>query len=414
MALSLVLGVLAAVLTLAFCEVTQGLIDGRTLELIRWTAPTFLLAAPASVSLALLQRELDFRKQSIVDILSMVANVVVSVAGALAGLEGISLVLGMVAQMSSQALLLGIAARPPWPRFHRAELRDLRRFGIPASTAALATVATKNIDYVIIGARLNAVGVGLYWRAFQLGVEYQGKISGVLLKVAFPLFSRARDLDAVRELRRRIVRLHAVLLFPLLGLLVVIAPTFVPWLYGERWAGAAELTQWLALAGAAQVVGTGTGPLMLAMNHPRPLRNWNVATLVGLAVVVLVAAGQGVTTAAAAVAIYRVIWFLLGQYYMVERLIGIRLIDTIRDDVIPAGSATLGAMAVGEVVLRALDGAGAGPFPIIVAVSAVVLVLYAVVLRLAFRDAAADVTKLAWRFVPRRLVPARYANASTV
>jgi O-antigen/teichoic acid export membrane protein len=229
----------------------------------------------------------------------------------------------------------------------------------------------------------------------------------VLLKVAFPIFSRATDRDAIRELRRRIVRLHAVLLFPLLGLLVILAPTMVPFLYGPDWAGAAELTQWLALAGASQVVGTGTGPLMLATGHPEALRNWNLLTLVALAAVVLVASGGGVLTAAIAVAIFRAVWFVLGQWYLVQRLLGIRVVDTLRDDVLPAGVATVAAMAAGELVLRGLRGAGAGDLVLMVAVTAALLPVYWLVRRLAFHEAAADVGRLASRFLPQRAVASR-------
>jgi O-antigen/teichoic acid export membrane protein len=334
----------------------------------------------------------------------MAANAAVAVTLAAAGFEGEAIVFGVLAQMATQALGLAVYKRPPLPRLHRDELRELRRFGMPAATASLATVATRNVDYVILGARLSARGVGLYWRAFQLGVEYQGKVSGVLLKVAFPIFSRATDRDAIRELRRRIVRLHAVLLFPLLGLLVVIAPTMVPFVYGPDWKGAAELTQWLALAGAAQVVGTGTGPLMLATGHPKALRDWNVLTLVALAAVVLAASGGGVLTAAIAVAIFRCVWFVLGQWFLVQRLLDIRVVDTLRDDVLPAGLATAAAMAAGELALRGLRGVGAGDLLLMAGVAVVLLPVYALVLRLAFRDAAADVARLAARFVPQRML----------
>ena len=68
-------------------------------------------------------------------------------------------------------------------------------FGGPASGAGLLHVAITNVDYTILAARLSAAQVGFYWRAFQIGVVYQDKISGIMMRLAFPIYSRTRDLD---------------------------------------------------------------------------------------------------------------------------------------------------------------------------------------------------------------------------
>lgn len=402
MTISLGLGLILALVTWLATVVLRGSIDDITLDLVRLMGIAFLVAAPSAVPQALLQRRLDFRLLSLVEIVAVVANVAVSVGSALAGAEGEAIVLGFLAQFATSSILFTVLARPVPPRVHRAEMAEITRFGLPASTGSLLYVAMSNVDYLILGARLGALDVGLYWRAYQLGVEYQGKVSGILLRVAFPLFSRASDLDTVRELRRRIVRLHTVLLFPLLGLLMVTGPTLVPWLYGPEWKEAGELVRWLALAGLAQVVGSGTGPLMLATGHPRALRNWMLTTLVGLAAVVWVASPEGVKTVAIAVAAFRVCTLLAGQYILVERLLGIRLLDTLRGDVVPAGLCTAAGMVPAALALWGAQEAGV---PTVAALAAAALaggVVYVLVLRLAFGEAARDLGRLAGRFLPGR------------
>ena len=83
-----------------------------------------------------------------------------------------------------------------------------------------------------------AAQVGLFWRAFQLGVVYQEKISGIMMRLAFPVYSRTTDLDELRRFHERATRIHAAVLLPLLSLLIVTAPDLVPWVFGERWAPA--------------------------------------------------------------------------------------------------------------------------------------------------------------------------------
>lgn len=402
MAISLVLGASLALLTWLATVALRGQVDDATLDLVRLMGLAFVVVAPSAVPQALLQRRLDFRLLSFAEILAVVANVGVSVGCALGGLEGESIVLGFLAQFATSTLLFTVLARPIRPRAHREEMAEIGRFGLPASTGSLLSVATSNVDYVILGARLSALDVGLYWRAFQLGVEYQGKISGILLRVAFPLFSRATDLATVRELRRRIVRLHAVLLFPPLGLLFVTGPTVVPWMYGPEWAQAGELVRWLALAGLAQVVGSGTGPLMLATGHPAALRNWTLVTLVGLALAVWLSSGGGVETVAITVAAFRVVVLLMGQYLLVERLLGIRLIDTLRDDVLPAGICTAIGMVPAALALEAGESLDLPTVATLAFAAVAGLAGYGIALRLAFADAARDVWLLAERFLPSR------------
>jgi O-antigen/teichoic acid export membrane protein len=406
MAMALGLGVSFAILTWLVTVALRGQADDATLDLVALMSLAFVVVAPSAVPQALLQRRLDFRLLSLVEVLAVVANVAVSVGCALAGLEGESIVLGFLAQFATSTLLFTVLARFVGPRVHRAEMREIGRFGLPASTGSLLSVASSNVDYVILGARLSALDVGLYWRSYQLGVEYQGKVSGILLRVAFPLFSRASDLATVRELRRRIVRLHTVLLFPPLGLLIVTGPTVVPWLYGPEWAPAGELVRWLAIAGLAQVVGSGTGPLMLATGHPVALRNMTLFTLVCLAAAVWFSSAGGVEAVAITVAGFRVTTLLLGQYVLVERLLGIRLLDTLRDDVLPAGICTAVGMVPAALALRAGESLDLPTIGTLAFSAAAGLAGYALALRAAFPDAAGDVGRLAGRFLPSRRAPA--------
>ena len=115
-------------------------------------------------------------------------------------------------------------APPPLPRWRGAAIRDLLHYGGPAAFACFAWAGFRNGDYAIVGARLGAAQAGFYWRGFQLAVEYQGKVSAVMTQMAFPVLARTADADAMFALRRRMVRLLTVVVFPALVLLVLLAP----------------------------------------------------------------------------------------------------------------------------------------------------------------------------------------------
>ena len=97
--------------------------------------------------------------------------------------------------------------------------------------------------------RLGAAQAGFYWRGYQLAVEYQRKISAVMTQMAFPVLARTAGAGrAVRAAPPDGAAAVTVLLFPLLALLVLLAPVVVPWLFGPAWEPAVLPTQILAAA----------------------------------------------------------------------------------------------------------------------------------------------------------------------
>ena len=231
--------------------VADPIFGGSTSRLIQLAAPAWLLTALGTVPLALLQRNMDFRRIGSSNVLSLfVGSLVALVAAAAGGLDGPALVVGGLAGAGSMSLCYLAAASPlVIPRPHRRAMREITGFGVPVVLSSVAFTVYRNVDYAILGARLGALPLGLYWRAYQLGVDYQSKITGIMQQIGFPLYSRTDDLDDMRRVRERISRLHATLVIPLLALLIPLAPVVVPLLYGDAWRGASRPTQILAPQG---------------------------------------------------------------------------------------------------------------------------------------------------------------------
>lgn len=208
-------GLAGSVLTAAFALlVAPTMFSQRDADLLLLASPVTFLSSLAAVPLAELQRQLDFRRLAIVEVAMSLAAPLVSVLLAAAGVEGEALIAGLLASAAVSAGLAGAYARPARPGWRRPEIREIASFGAPAAFSSILYTVMRNVDYVILAARLPAAQVGFYLRGFQLGSEYQSKISGILLRVAFPVFSRSRDLAEIRRTRARIVRVHATVLFP--------------------------------------------------------------------------------------------------------------------------------------------------------------------------------------------------------
>ena len=358
-----------------------------------------------------MQRELGFRRVGVFDAASVVLGALTSVVLAVYGLNGKALVLGALVLVASAGLMALVSVPPPRPRISREGTRELAGFATPVTLSSLVYLGFRHIDYAILGAKLPAAAVGYYLRAYQLGVEYQGKLSQVMLRVSFPVFSRAEDMSELLRLRLRIVRTHATIIVPLLAGFVAVAPLLVPWLFGERWEPVVLPAQIMALAGMADAVTTGIGPLMVAMGRPRLLLGWNVTELIVYAVMVAVLANHGLTWVSIGVAAFGIASMLVAQGVVMPRVIDLSLLDfwrEIRAGVI-GGAVALPVLVGCRIVLE--DAA----IPVLIALLVLGVVgtaVYAAVLRIAFGDVWADLLVLAGKILGRkRQLPDQPAGA---
>ena len=137
----------------------------------------------------------------------------------------IATVMNYSGMTSSMALALALwFAPPPLPRLRPQAMRELLPYGGPAALACIAWTGFRNGDYAIIGAKPGVAQAGFYWRGYQLSVEYQRKISVLMGTMAFPMLARTQDAEQLHALRRRMVQLMTVVLFPLLVMLAMLAP----------------------------------------------------------------------------------------------------------------------------------------------------------------------------------------------
>jgi O-antigen/teichoic acid export membrane protein len=383
--------ILSGLVWVLVAPVWRPVFGAKTAELIALVSPVFLLASLGTVSRATLWRRLDFKRMSLIDMRAAILGNVVPVALALGlGLGARAIVIGALAQVSLSSLQLLVAAPPPLPRWHSRSQREIGGFGIAAALAGLVDVLFRNVDYAILAVQLPAAQVGIYWRAFNLGVVYQDKLSSVMMQLAFPVYSRTESREQMRALHERAARVHAAVIFPLLASLIVLGPVLIPFVLGGEWIPAVRPAQILAVAGMVAAVLTGYPQVMLAVGRPRALLNFNVVMLIGYAAIVAVVAQQGLITIAVAVVVgYLAI--LVGVYrFMLQRHLGISIARLVPE---------LGPAVIDEPLRRLLYPA-IGAAPTIVIAGLAGIAAYCGALRLVSRATWDDLSGLAARVLP--------------
>jgi O-antigen/teichoic acid export membrane protein len=410
---SAIAGVALTALTFLLAPVVAApIMSTEIARLIQLVSPVFALAGIGTVSRAQLSRRLDFRRIGLIETVGLVLGASVSVVLAFSGIDAEAIVVGGIVATGVTSLLLIASAPPPAPRWHRRELAELTRFGGPASAAGLLYVGITNVDYAILAARLSSTQVGLYWRAFQLGVAYQDKISGIMLRLAFPIYSRTRDMTEMRRMHERATRIHGAVVVPLLAILIVTAPDLVPWLFGPAWRGAVAPAQVLAVAGMIAAILTGYSQVMLAAGRPRPLMVFNCFVLGLYGVAVWLTAKHGLVTVAVAVVGVHVA-MLVAVYLVLFRAVLGMPIRRLVTDLAPAVVGGALVVIVGTPLAAALRDIGAGAAPIVAAVALAGGLVHMIALRSLFGSVWADLLSIVRRVGPDRAPLRRPALSSS-
>jgi lipopolysaccharide exporter len=409
---SLVTGIVLTVLTYtAGPIIATAIFNAEIAKLIQLVSPVFALAGIGTVPRAHLSRRLDFRLISVIETVSLVLGAFLSVGLAALGLGAEAIVLGGVAATGLASLALVIVAPPARPRWRGRELAEIVRFGGPASAAGVLHVAITNVDYAVLAARLSAGQVGIYWRAFQLGVLYQDKISGIMLRLAFPIYSRTRNLKEMKRLHERATRIHGAVVVPLLAVLIVTAPELVPLVFGNAWRPAVAPAQVLAVAGMIAAILTGYPQVMLAAGRPRPLMVFNCFVLVLYALAVFFTAKHGLVTVATAVVGVHVVMLVTVYVILFRGVLGLP-IGRLVSDLAPAVVGSALVLAIGVPLANLLRDAGTAAPLIVMAVGLCGMAVHALALKAFFGPVWSDLTALTRRLVPARLQIRRPAVSS--
>jgi PST family polysaccharide transporter len=292
LALSIVGGLLAAaVCAIAGWPVSVILDQPELRLLLPLMAPSILFTALGTVPHALLSRELDFRRKTLPETVSIGTGGLVALLAAIAGAGVYSLVVYALIRtfLSSTVAWCVINWRPSFRRPDPATMRHVLAFGLPASGGDLALYARLNADYAIVGRRLGADQLGIYSLAWSCAVGPAALITSFFGGVGYATFARLqRDRDRLRTIYLSATRLIASVALPLFLGAVFLRYEIVVVLYGERWLGmVGPLLPLFLLQGLREVCRPGAA-LTLATGHNRLYATCGLVALPLTVVAVLV------------------------------------------------------------------------------------------------------------------------------
>lgn len=222
----------------------------------------------AIVPRMLLMRTLNFKSIAASDVTSAVLGGVLGIAAALVGFGYWSIVIQLIASDVLAAIILYVAARPPFPNLRLRALGSSIGFGTRVFAGNLISFTSRNIDNVMVGKFFGSEQLGYYSLAYRVLLTPVQMVGLVVTRVLFPAISRVRENHAeVSRLILRSTRGISFLAFPLMAFIAVSAHDTIGFFLGESWLPAVVVLQVLSVTGARQAVTTVNAPVLLGMDR---------------------------------------------------------------------------------------------------------------------------------------------------
>lgn len=214
-------------------------------DLLKVTALATLFNPLCAVQQALLTRRIDFKTQAVISLSAAVISGVAGLVMAYSGFGVWSLVCQQVGGYAIRTIMLWLLGRwRPKKKWSRESFRYLWGFGNKMLGAGLLDTTYNNIYPLVIGKFFSANDLGNYTRAQQFSTLPSSNLTGVLQRVTLPVLSSIQNEDErLAKNYRRILRLSAFLIFPLMLMLSALADPLIRILLTDKWEGCIILLQ---------------------------------------------------------------------------------------------------------------------------------------------------------------------------
>ena len=360
------------------------------------TSLIFLISPLGQLFQILMQKGMEFKTLAIIDMIASMLSLVVAVVAAYLGTGVLALVLGQLVYYGLRSIQFFVAGHRRWKikyHFRYSDLRGFLSFGLYQMGDRTVTYFSINVLNLIIGKFLGPDVLGLYSMAYQLIITPILRVSNVIITVSFPMFSRMQNLSGMlKEGYLTMSRFISFTICPVLLIVVVTAPVFVPNFIGARWVSAIPLIQLLCVEAIIKSLMTTSVPAYLAKGKADFGFRWNFLVAVMNSVVFYLLASYGIIPLTLSFVFLSLSQFMVLQLIM-NTLINLKVSEYI-DSLARQILISVAMAALLYLIYAALGTAGLSPAQLLAVLVSSGLFLY-VAMNFAFNgDYMAELKKL--------------------
>ena len=315
--------------------------EPRVVPLVQVLAIKLVFTSLGSIHSALLKKRLDFRRRFYSGIGRSFFKGGISVLLAWMGFGVWSLVWGQLGgELVATLILWWVTRWKPRRSFELKKVKQLVGYGSQMVLLNLLGMLDDNLDYLMIGRRLDTVQLGYYYLAFRMPELVIINICYVVSQAVFPAYARIQnDFQALRLGYLTTLRYVSLITVPAGIGLVVITPIFVHLFYTERWSPAIPVMQTLAIYSVVYSLVFNSGDIYKAIGRPAILNQLGMVKLMVLIPVLWIAAGFGILYVAIGHLAVMVI-LAIARMWIVVKVIAVQpsaIVEALRPSLIAAG-----------------------------------------------------------------------------
>ena len=289
----------------------------------RCLAIVVVLSAFTTVPWSLFTRNMDFKRQAIVEVSRDLSRFAVTIVLAVAGYGAWSVMIGLFAAYTVALLGTWLALRfRPTFSWDTTIVKQLFAYAWRVAGNRVLGILALNGDYFVVGNRRNDQ-YPIYYQAFRLPEFIMGAQLNGLSSVLFPMYSRIRSQGdhALRDAMYKALRLVALFSIPVgIGLALVARDAFSVFYGTENLVGIRTM-EVISVAGAVTGIGFATGDLLMAINRPGVLLRLNAVMVPVMLVAMWFVAPYGIVWVAAVHLVTQVVFVSIRQL-IVDHLVG--------------------------------------------------------------------------------------------
>lgn len=204
--------------------------------------------------------ELDFRKQALVSLVSVIVSGTVGIGFAYKGYGVWALVIqSLLNNFLCTLFLWMLTSHISLNSFSVSSFKQLFSFGSKLLLGSLLNSIYMNLYTLVIGKRYDSTALGYYNRTFTIAQFPSNNLSNIINRALFPIFCQyQKDLNALYSMYKKTIQLTTFCVFPLMTILLCYSDSLIYILLGEKWMQSAPILKILCLAYIAN-------PIMILM-----------------------------------------------------------------------------------------------------------------------------------------------------
>jgi len=220
-----------------------------------------------------LQKQLNFKRLAMIDLISTAIGTLISIFLALSGFGVWSLVAKTILNSSFRSLLYWLLSQwRPLKIFSLASFKELFSFGGLLLFANITETIVDQLVSLIIGRSYSADALGYYVQALNLQHFPQTTIPVIINQVFFPVFSSIQDdIEKVVVVLKSSLKALTFVVFPLMIILMVIAKPLIIVLFTDKWLKSVPYFQLLCFVGMVYPVNSNNVNILKALRRGKDI-----------------------------------------------------------------------------------------------------------------------------------------------